>query len=76
MNLTLSADPELVARVRAYAQAHHTTLNQLIREYMETLIGQQNPEESARQFSELALKRPGHSPKGFRFDRREAHERS
>ena len=76
MNLTLSADPELVARVRAYAQSHHTTLNHLIREYMETLIGQNNPEESARQFAELALQRPGRSPKGFRFDRQRAHERS
>jgi predicted RNase H-like nuclease (RuvC/YqgF family) len=76
MNLTLSADPELVARVRAYAQAHHTTLNQLIREYMETLIGQKNPEESARQFAELALQRAGRSPKGYRFNRRAVHKRS
>ena len=76
MNLTLSADPKLVAKVRAYAQSHQTTLNQLIRDYMETLVGQQNPEETARQFAELALHRPGRSPKGFRFDRQGAHQRS
>ena len=33
-NITLSADENLIASARAYAQAHGTTLNDLIRDYL------------------------------------------
>jgi fumarate hydratase class II len=35
MNITLSVDKELVKRAREYAAQHGTSLNQIIREYME-----------------------------------------
>jgi uncharacterized protein DUF6364 len=75
MNITLSADEKLIARARAYAQAHNTTLTQMVREYMERLTGQVSAEEAAKEFRTTALSHPGRSPEGFRFDREAIHER-
>lgn len=76
MNLTLNADDELVAKARAYAQARNTTLNQLIRDYLDRLIGQLTPEQAAEEFAELARSRPGRSEEGFIFDRQAVHARN
>ena len=75
VNITLSANAELVRRAREYASAHSTTLNQLMREYMERLTGVASPEESADEFTRVARTHPGRSPEGYRFDRDAAHER-
>jgi hypothetical protein len=75
VNITLSADEAVVAKARAYARARDTTLNQLIRDYLERLTGQLEPEQAAAEFAELARSRPGRSEDGFRFDRRQAHAR-
>jgi hypothetical protein len=75
MNVTLSADEKLVAKARAYARAHNTTLNQIIREYMERLTGRLSGAEAAREFRATALAHPGRSPEGFRFDREAVHDR-
>jgi hypothetical protein len=74
-NVTLSADEDLLAKARAYAQARNTTLNQLVRDYLHRLTGQIDPEQAATEFAELARSRPGRSDEGFRFDRRAAHAR-
>jgi hypothetical protein len=42
MNVTLSIDEQLLARARKKAQS----LNQLIRDYLQTLAGVNNPEQS------------------------------
>jgi len=75
MNITLSADPELVKKVREYAAKNGTTLNRLIREFMEQVIGEQDADAAAAEFESLARKNAGRSPRGFRFDREAAHER-
>ena len=46
-NITLSADEKLIASARAYAQAHGTTLNELIREYLKVVTSQRDPNEVA-----------------------------
>jgi hypothetical protein len=74
-NVTLSADADLLARARAYAQARQTTLNQLIRDYLTRLTGQIDPQRAADEFAELARSRPGRSEESFVFDRRAAHVR-
>ncbi len=75
MNITLSADEQLIAKARAYAQAHNTTLNQLIRDYMERITGRLEGEQAAREFIELTQSHAGRSEPGFRFDRNAIHER-
>jgi len=74
-NITLSADERLLADARAYAAAHDTTLNQLLRDYLVLLTGQLTPSQAADEFRRLASEKPGRSEPGFRFDRSEAHRR-
>ncbi|MGD0899482.1 MAG: DUF6364 family protein [Thermoguttaceae bacterium] len=75
VNITLSAEDDLVAKARAYAQTHNTTLNQLIRDYLGRVTGQVNPQQAAEEFADLARNHGGRSNEGFTFDRRDAHVR-
>jgi hypothetical protein len=75
VNITLSAEDDLVAKARAYAQTRNTTVNQLIRDYLGRLTGQMDPQQAAEEFAELAHNRGGRSDEGFAFDRRDAHVR-
>jgi len=73
MNLTLSLDEQLVAQARKRANALGKSLNQLIRDYLQTLAGGDNPERSIDEFRKLSGK--GDS-RGWRFNRDEIHERT
>ena len=75
VNITLSADAELVRRARDYAREHGTTLNQMIRDHMDRVTGGGSAVDAATQFSEVALHHPGRSPEGYRIDRDEIHAR-
>ena len=75
VNITLSAEEDLVAKARAYAQTRNTTLNQLIRDYLGRLTGQIDPQQAAEEFADLARNQGGCSDEGFVFDRRDAHLR-
>ncbi len=75
-NVTLSADEELLAKARAYAQARQTTLNQMFRDYLMRLTGEIDPEQAAEEFAALARTRPGRSEEDFVFDRRATHARA
>jgi hypothetical protein len=75
VNITLSAEEDLVSKARAYAQTRNTTVNQLIRDYLGRLTGQLDPQQAAEEFAEIARNRGGCSDEGFVFDRRDAHTR-
>ncbi|MDD2456123.1 MAG: DUF6364 family protein [Kiritimatiellae bacterium] len=75
MNITLSADPELIAKSRRLARQQGTSLNQLVRDYLERFSGSQRDVSAAEEFRGLALDKGGRSAPGFRFDREEAHAR-
>ena len=75
VNVTLSADADLVRRTREYATRHGTTLNQLVRDHMETLTGRLSAAEAAEAFAEVARTSPGCSPEGYRFNRDDTHTR-
>ena len=75
VNVTLSADADLVRRAREYAAAHSTTLNQLVREHMEQLTGSLSREDAASEFERLARTCAGRSAEGYHFDRDSAHDR-
>jgi Family of unknown function (DUF6364) len=73
MNVTLSIDKQVVARARKKADALGKSLNQLIRDYLQTLAGGDDPERSVEEFRSLSAR--GNS-RGWRFNRNEIHERS
>lgn len=73
MNLTLSIDEQTVSRARKKAAALGKSLNQLVRDYLQSLTGGDDAERSIEEFRHLSGK--GNS-RGWRFDRDEIHERS
>ena len=75
MNITLSADEKLIAKAREYAKARGTTLNQMLRDYMEQVTGQMSPQEAAEEFERLARSHNCRLPKDYVFNREELHQR-
>jgi len=75
MNITLTAHEDLIAKAREYAVAHNTTLNQLIRDHLERLVGLPDGEQVAAEFADLARNHAGRSEDGFVFDRGAVHVR-
>jgi hypothetical protein len=75
MNITLSADQKTILNSRKYAQEHGTSLNNLIREYLKKISGEDDRKENAREFAQLAESKAGCSKPGFRFDRDAVHDR-
>lgn len=72
MNVTLSISEKVVERARRRAAALGKSLNQLIRDYLEGLAGEDDPERSMQEFKRLSGR--GDS-RGWRFNRDELHER-
>jgi Family of unknown function (DUF6364) len=72
MNVTLSVDEQLLARARKKAAILGKSLNQLIRDYLQSVAGTDDPERSIAEFKRLSGK--GNS-RGWRFDREESHSR-
>ena len=72
MYLTLSIDENVVARARKRAEALGKSLNQLIRDYLQTLADD-DPERSIEEVKRLSGR--GNS-RGWRFNRDEIHDRS
>lgn len=75
VNITLSADEEVVRKARRYASSHNTTLNQLVRDFMGRLSGDDTPKDAASEFERIAREHASRSPEGYRFDRDELHQR-
>ena len=72
MNVTLSLDDQLVTRARKKAEALGKSLNQLIRDYLQTVVGGDDPERSIEEFKRLSGRGDSH---GGRFNRDEIHSR-
>ena len=75
MNITLSADERTIQRTREYAARRGTSLNQLLREHMESLAGLADVDTAAEEFTHLATTQGGCSSERFGFDRDAAHAR-
>jgi ribosomal 50S subunit-associated protein YjgA (DUF615 family) len=73
MNITLSIDEQVVVRARKKAQSLGKSLNQLIRDYLQKIAGDDDAERSIDEFKKLSGR--GRS-RGWRFNRDEIHERS
>ena len=74
MNVTLSVDDEVIRQARRHAEALGTSVNQLVRDYLEQLAGKTDPHEDAAEFERLSRQAQGDS-RGWKFDREELHER-
>jgi hypothetical protein len=74
MNLTLSVDDEVIEAARQRAKLLGTSVNQLVREYLEQLAGKSDPEADPAEFEKLSRAAGGNSC-GWKFDRDELHER-
>ena len=73
MNLTLSVDEQTVAKARRVAEAMHKSLNQVIREYLEQLAGQDQAERDAEEFRRLSGQ--GRPDPDWKFNRDEIYDR-
>ncbi|MFV0526112.1 MAG: DUF6364 family protein [Acidimicrobiales bacterium] len=74
-NLTLSIDDDMLRRARERAAANGTSVNQLVREYLERLV---TPSDSAARSRILALADGASSssgPRGRSWDRESLHDR-
>jgi hypothetical protein len=74
MNITLSVDDELIESARQRAKVLGSSVNQLVREYLEQLAGKSDPEADAAEFEKLSRLANGNS-RAWKFDRDELHER-
>jgi len=72
-NITLSVDEKSVARAREVARQQGTSLNALIRDYIERIAGQRSGAEIYRELERLWAKGTGRSG-GARFRREDAYE--
>jgi hypothetical protein len=74
VNLTLSVDDEVIREARRRAEALGTSVNQLVREYLEHLAGKSDLQADAAEFERLSRLAKGDS-QGWKFNREELHER-
>ena len=74
MNVTLSIDDKVLQEARRRAEAMGTSVNQLVREYMEQFAGKTDPAADAAEFERLSRSAQGNS-RGWKFNREELHER-
>ncbi|MBY0497052.1 MAG: ribbon-helix-helix protein, CopG family [Cyanobacteria bacterium] len=74
MNITLSIDDAVIEKARKLAHARGTSVNQMVRDYLESLV---RPAERGRFGTELrTLTAAGKGrSKGWRFSRESLHER-
>ena len=73
MNVTISIDDELAAKAREVARREGTTLNDIIRRHLETIVGQRGGAALAKELRQLWDDHPGHSG-GRKVPRDETYE--
>ena len=74
MNVTLSVDEKVLARARAFAHERGTSVNQLIREYLERLTGAGGPGDVVVELERLWSEHEGRSG-GWKWNREELYDR-
>ena len=75
MNITLSVDEKVIRRSRQYAKEHNTTLNKMVREFLQKIGGGNKLQSNAEEFAQLAKSMGGKSLPCYTFNREELHER-
>lgn len=75
MNITLSVDAQIVKRAREFAMRRGATLNGLVREYLDRISESKRPGSPGEEFAQIAMRKAGLSPRGYRFDPDQANRR-
>jgi Family of unknown function (DUF6364) len=75
MNLTLSIDEQTLQEARKVAAAMGKSLNQLIRDHLESLTRRDQADQEMKELYSLSDPPQGDS-RGWRFNRDELHERA
>jgi hypothetical protein len=75
MTLTVSVDDQTISRARERAAALGKSLDELLRDYLQSLAGDDQAERDIAELKRLAMETGGHSH-GQRWTREELHERS
>jgi hypothetical protein len=74
MNVTLSIDEKLLARARKLAHERGSSVNQLIRDYLERLTGRSGPTDVIERLERLWSEQEGRSG-GWKWNREEVYDR-
>jgi hypothetical protein len=74
MNITLSIDDSVIEEARRRAESLGTSVNQLVREYIEQFAGKSDPNTDAVEFERLSRAAQGNSG-GWKCNREELHQR-
>lgn len=74
MNITLSIDEAVIEKARKLAAARGTSVNQLVRDYLESLVRPRQTDRFSKDLRRLTAEGKGRA-KGWRFDRESLHER-
>lgn len=72
MNITLSADDQLIRAAREIARRQGTSLNEMVRRYLRTVVGRGAGQSTADDLLQLMNQHGGRS--GERFSRADAYE--
>jgi len=75
VNITLSIDDDVIGEARRRANAMGTSVNQLVRDYLEQFVGKRDPAAMAAELEQLWERTPGDS-QGWKFNRDEIHQRN
>lgn len=73
MNVTLSVDGELLKQAREVARKQGTSLNDMIRSYLQTVVGARSGDALVEELDQLWNDHPAHSG-GEPFNRSDAYE--
>ncbi len=75
MNITLSADKDLINKSRLYAKKYKTTLNNLVREYLKRITNESESKNIVQEFENLARSGGGKSSDNYKFSRDDIYDR-
>lgn len=73
MNITLAVSRNIITKAREYAQKHKTTLNQIIRDYLDELVREEYAEGAADRFLRVCDRVAGDSH-GWTWNREKVYE--
>jgi len=81
-NLTLSIEDDLLKQSRLYAVQHDTSVNALVRAYLESLVAKAKDAEQAERIKEVEemnrfldeVAAKAQVPEGYRWNREDAYE--
>lgn len=73
-NVTLAVDEKLLEASREYARRHHTTVNKMVRDFLQQEVGQQGKINWVDEFLRLTKEGGGNS-RGWKWNREEIYDR-